>query len=277
VDTTVVLVVLSAGLMHAIWNAMTKSLHDQYASFALLNVSIALTSYVLLSIVGPPRAACLAYLGASVVCHLGYELFLMGAYRRADFAQSYTIARGIAPLLVSIAGFAFANEHISVRGLLGIVAIVVGIVSLVLRRSDDTVRRFGVLFALATGVAIAAYTVVDGLGVRVSHDPFQYGALLFSVQSTLWVVTVLARRQRWWPSPSRAVVGLASGVLSMGAYLAVLWAQIRAPLGVVSALRETGVLWAAVIGAVIFREGRLRRVVIPAAIVVVGIALLSIS
>jgi drug/metabolite transporter (DMT)-like permease len=272
VDITVVLVVLAAGLVHAVWNAMTKSLHDQYVSFALLNLAIALSSYVLLSVVGLPRTACLGYLGASVVCHLGYELFLMGAYRRADFAQSYTIARGMAPLLVSIAGFAFANEHISVRGLFGIVAIVVGIVSLVFRRSDGTVRRFGVFFALATGVAIAAYTVVDGLGVRVSHDPFQYGALLFSVQSTLWMLTVLARRHRWWPSPAKAAVGLASGVLSMVAYLAVLWAQIRAPLGIVSALRETGVLWAAVIGVVIFREGRLRRVVVPAAIVVVGIA-----
>src|SRR5271155_2283334 len=141
--------------MHAIWNAMTKSLHDQYASFALLNLSIALTSYVLMSVVGLPRTSCLLYLGASTVCHLGYELFLMGAYRRADFAQSYTIARGIAPLLVSIAGFAFANEHIGARGLIGIVVIVVGIVSLVARRSDGTVRRFGVFFALATGVAIA--------------------------------------------------------------------------------------------------------------------------
>jgi drug/metabolite transporter (DMT)-like permease len=277
VDITVVLVVLSAGLLHAIWNAMTKSLHDQYASFALLNLSIALTSYVLMSIVGLPRSACLLYLGASTVCHLGYELFLMGAYRRADFAQSYTIARGIAPLLVSIVGFAFANEHISARGLVGIVVIVVGIVSLVARRGDGTVRRFGVFFALATGVAIAAYTVVDGLGVRVSHDPFQYGALLFALQSSIWMITVLTRRQRWWPSPSRAAIGLASGVISMVASPAVLWAQIRAPLGVVSALRETGVLWAAVIGVVIFREGRLRRIVIPAALVVVGIALLSIS
>ena len=276
-DITVVLVVLFAGLLHAIWNAMTKSLHDQYASFALLNISIAITSLTLMAFVGLPRSASWAYIVASTICHLGYEMFLMGAYRRADFSQSYTIARGIAPLLVSVVGFAFANEHIAVQGLVGIVVVVVGIVSLVVRRGDGTVRRFGIFFALATGAAIAAYTVVDGLGVRVSHDAFRYGALLFALQSVLWTITVMARRRRWWPSTSKVAIGMASGVISMAAYLTVLWAQIRAPLGVVSALRETGVLWAAVIGVVVFREGRLRRVAFPALIVVVGVALVSIN
>ena len=276
-NVTVVLVVLAAGLLHAVWNAMTKSLHDQYASFALLNLGIAITSIVMVPLVGLPRSACLAYLFASTACHLGYELFLMGAYRRADFSQSYTIARGIAPLLVSVAGFVFANEHLGPRGLLGIVVIVVGIVSLVLRRGGAVTQKLGVVWALATGAAIAVYTVVDGLGVRASHDSFQYGALLFALQSVLWLSFVFSRRQAWWPSPRKVVIGMSSGLISMAAYLTVLWAQARAPLGVVSALRETGVLWAAVIGAVVFKEGRLRRVVVPALLVVAGIALLSIS
>jgi drug/metabolite transporter (DMT)-like permease len=277
VNVTVVLVVLAAGLLHAVWNAMTKSLHDQYASFALLNLGIAITSIVMLPFVGLPRTACLAYLFSSTFCHLGYEVFLMGAYRRTDFSESYTIARGIAPLLVSVAGFVFANEHLSARGLIGIVVIVVGIVSLVLRRGRATTLGLGVVWALATGAAIAVYTVVDGLGVRVSHDSFQYGALLFALQSCLWLVVVFSRRQEWWPSSRKVVIGVSSGVISMGAYLTVLWAQVRAPLGVVSALRETGVLWAAVIGALVFREGRLRRVIVPALLVVAGIALLSVA
>jgi drug/metabolite transporter (DMT)-like permease len=263
--------------LHAIWNAMTKSLHDQYASFALLNVGVAVSSLIMMVFVGLPRTACLIYLFSSVCCHWGYEVFLMGSYKRADFSQSYTIARGIAPLLVSVAGFIFANEHISVRGLFGIVVIVVGIVSLVLRRGGEPANRTGIAWALATGAAIATYTVVDGLGVRVSHDPFRYGALLFAAQSVVWLVVVFFRRQAWWPSTRNAVVGVAAGVISMAAYLTVLWAQVRAPLGIVSALRETGVLWAAIIGALIFKEGRLRRVVVPALLVIVGIALLSIT
>ena len=132
------------------------------------------------------------------------------------------------------------------------------------------------LWAVATGAAIAVYTVVDGLGVRVSHDALRYGVALFAIQSTIWTAGVVARRGvRWWPERRIAARGLAAGVLSDVGYLVVLWAQQRAPLGEVSALRETGVLWAAVIGAVVFREGRLRRVAAPAAVVVAGVALLS--
>ena len=276
-STTVVLAVLGAGLVHAVWNAIAKSLHDQFASFALLNLGVALVCWVALPIVGLPRSASWKYLGLSVFCHLGYELFLMGVYRRADFSQSYPIARGVAPLLVSLAGVVFASEHLSVRGIAGIAVIVVGIVSLALRRNVTTARHFGVAWALASGVAIAVYTVVDGLGVRVSHDALRYAGALFAVQSTLWIVGVLARRRRrdWWPSGGKAMLGLFAGVLSMVGYVIVLWAQIRAPLGIVSALRETGVLWAALIGVVIFREGRLRRIVVPALLITVGIALVS--
>jgi len=97
VTTTVVLVILGAGLVHALWNALTRSQHDQFASFALLNLSVALVSWVVLPIVGLPRSASWVYLGLSIFCHLGFELFLMGAYRRADFSRSYPIARGVAP------------------------------------------------------------------------------------------------------------------------------------------------------------------------------------
>jgi len=278
VNITVVLVVLGAGLVHAVWNALAKSLHDQFASFALLNLGVALVCWFTWPLVGLPKSGALVYLAFSVVSHVGYEVFLMGAYRRADFSQSYPIARGIAPLLVSLASLIFAGEHLSARGLIGVVAIVVGIVSLAFRRNPTIGHRQGVYWALATGAAIAIYTVVDGLGVRASANALRYGFTLFSLQSAVWLLGVVARQPRgWWPGARRASIGMAGGVLSMLGYVAVLWAQIRAPLGVVSALRETGVLWAALIGVFIFREGRARRVVVPATFVVGGIALLSLS
>jgi drug/metabolite transporter (DMT)-like permease len=202
----------------------------------------------------------------------------MGAYRRADFSQSYPIARGVAPLLVALASLVFAGEHLSARGLCGVVVIVVGIASLALRRDPAVGARQAFVWALATGAAIATYTVIDGLGVRASNNALRYAVTLFALQSGVWLVGVVARQPRgWWPDARRASVGLAAGVLSMVGYIAVLWAQIRAPLGVVSALRETGVLWAALIGVLIFHEGRLRRIVIPAIVVVAGIALLSMG
>jgi drug/metabolite transporter (DMT)-like permease len=275
---TVVLVVLGAGLVHALWNAMAKSLHDQFASFALLNMGVALVCWISWPFVGVVKSAALVYVFFSVLCHVGYELFLMGAYRRTDFSQSYPIARGMAPLLVSIGGLIFANEHLSAQGLFGVIVIVVGIVSLAYRRGGGVGHAQGVMWALATGVAIAVYTVIDGLGVRASGDAFRYALTLFSLQSALWLIGVVARQPRgWWPGSRRATIGMGGGLLSMIGYIAVLWAQLRAPLGVVSALRETGVLWAALIGVLLFREGRLRRVLAPAFLVVGGIALLSLG
>jgi drug/metabolite transporter (DMT)-like permease len=278
VNTVVVVVVLGAGFVHALWNAMAKSLHDQFASFALLNLGVAIVCWISWPFVGLPKSAALVYLLFSVLCHVSYELFLMGAYRRADFSQSYPIARGVAPLLVALASLVFAGEHLSARGLCGVVVIVVGIASLALRRDPAVGARQAFFWALATGAAIATYTVIDGLGVRASNNALRYAVTLFALQSGAWLVGVVARQPRgWWPDARRASVGLAAGMLSMVGYIAVLWAQIRAPLGVVSALRETGVLWAALIGVLIFHEGRLRRIVIPAIVVVAGIALLSLG
>jgi drug/metabolite transporter (DMT)-like permease len=276
--SAVVLAVLGAGLIHAIWNAAAKSLPSQFASFALLNLGAAGLCWLTWPFIGLPARASWGYLGAAVVCHLGYEWFLLSSNRRNEFSRAYPIARGAAPALVSIAGLVFASEHLGLRGGLGVAAVVLGIASLAWRRRDGSPGPSGLWWALATGAAIATYTVVDGLGVRASHDALRYGATLFTLQSTTWVVgAVLRRGWRWWPARRVALVGLGAGVLSILGYVVVLWAQTRAPLGVVSALRETGVLWAAVIGAVVFKENSLRRVVAPALAVVLGVALLSLS
>lgn len=275
-SVTVLLAVLGAGALHALWNAMAKSIGDQFASFALLNLGIAVVTVIAWPFVGLPVTAAWVYIGGSTLCHFGYELFLMGSYRRGDFSQSYPVARGAAPVFVSIGGFLFASEHLGWRGALGVAAVVVGIASLARYRGAGVASRSHLAWALATGAAIAVYSVVDGLGVRVSHDALRYGVALFAIQSILWVAGALGRGGvAWWPPRRTVALGVVAGVVSTVAYLVVLWAQQRAPLGEVSALRETGVLWAAVIGAVVFRERPLRQVALPAIVVVIGIALLG--
>lgn len=276
VSTAVVLAVLGAGALHALWNALAKSLPDKFAGFALINLGAAALCLVAWPFIGLPRSAAWAYLGGSVVCHLGYESFLMASYRRGDFSQSYPVARGSAPVFVTAGGLLIASEHIGVRGLAGVAAVVLGIASLAIYRGPAGTTRGHLLWALATGVAIAVYSVIDGLGVRASHDTLRYAATLFSIQSTLWVLGAVSRRGiSWWPTSRVIALGVAAGVVSVVGYAVVLWAQRRAPLGEVSALRETGVIWAAIIGAVIFKERPLRRVALPAVVVVVGVALLS--
>ncbi|MGH9020956.1 MAG: EamA family transporter [Acidimicrobiales bacterium] len=274
--TGVLLAVLGAGALHAVWNAMAKSLPDQFVGFALLNVASMLVCLVAWPIIGLPRPGAWGYLVASTACHLSYEGFLMASYRRSDFSASYPVARGAAPVFVSLGGLAFAGEHLGLRAGAGVAVVVAGIVALAATKNRSAQARRHLVWAVATGAAIATYTVVDGLGVRVSHDALRYAVALFALQSTIWVVGALARGgAAWWPERGVAVTGLAAGVLSIVGYAVVLWSQQRAPLGEVSALRETGVLWAAVIGSLAFKEQRLRRVALPAAIVVVGVALLS--
>ncbi len=276
-NSTVIAVVLAAGLLHALWNAIAKNMDDKFATFALLNVGVAVVSWAAWPFVGMVATRALPYVAVSTLVHISYEILLMGAYRRGDFSQSYTIARGVAPLLVSVGGFVFASEHLGERGLLGVVGIAAGIISLMVRRGALS-KLGGIYWALACGVSIAVYSVLDGLGVRAAHSTLRYAALLFVAQSTVWLIGVGARRDlSWWPGTRVAALGVLGGVMSIVGYSVGLWPQGRAPRRVVSALRETGVLWAALIGVVVFREGKLRRIMIPACLVVVGIALLSVA
>jgi len=277
VSLSIVLLVLLAGLIHAAWNALAKAIASQRTSFALMNLAIAVASWCALPFVGVPRAQAWPFVLASVACHVSYELFLMGSYQRANFSRAYPIARGVAPLLVSLGGLVLASERIGLKGLVGIMFIVLGVISVAYVRNSTNLDRVGVYWALATGVAIAVYTVVDGLGVRRSHDALRYAVVLFALQATLWVIAVVVRRGwNWVERPSTITSGVVAGLMSLVAYTIVLYAQTKAPLGVVSALRETGVVWAALFGVVIFKEGRARAIMAPAMAVTLGVALLSL-
>ncbi|HEY5439568.1 MAG TPA: DMT family transporter [Acidimicrobiales bacterium] len=260
--------VLFAGLVHAVWNALAKGMTSQSSSFSLMNLATAVVSWMALPFIGVPRSAAWSFLLGSVACHLGYQLFLMGSYERAEFSRAYPNARGVAPMLVSLGGLTFASEHLGVVGLAGIVLIVMGVISLAYVKSSSRLDRVGVSWTLATGAAIAIYTVVDGLGVRKSHDTLRYAVVLFLIQGTLWTVAVLRRRGwRWAENADTVRIGLVAGVMSFGAYTIVLYAQSRAPLGIVSALRETGVIWAGAIGVVFFKEGTVRAIMAPAVLI----------
>src|ERR1700689_869193 len=186
---------------------MVKGISSQTTSFALMNVGIALVSWIALPFIGLPRAAAWPFVLASTACHLGYELFLMGSYQRANFSRAYPIARGVAPLLVSLGGLVFASEHLDAEGILGVFFVVVGIISLAYVRNSSRLDRVGIYWALATGAAIALYTVVDGLGVRRSHDTLRYAVVLFVLQSTLWLIAVVVRRGWRWPN-NRATISI---------------------------------------------------------------------
>jgi len=274
-SAAVIVVVLAAGFAHAVWNAMAKGLGDPLVTFAFINLAATGFGLVLLLSAGWPGAACAWYLALSVLLHLGYQGFLLRSYQVGEFSQVYPLARGVAPLLVSGFSALALGEHLGLIGSCGVLAVAVGVG--VLAGPFWRSGRRGVEAALLTGVFIAAYTIADGLGVRHAHGVVGYAGLLFLLQGPVFpLVARLRLGPRWWPERREIAAGLAAGGISVLAYGAVLWAQTRANLGVVSALRETGVLWGAAIGTWWFHERFGPRRLVAAAVVVSGITLLAL-
>lgn len=275
----VTLLVLLAGVLHAVWNAVAKAITDKVVASGLLGLGCAVGAVVMLPFAGVPAAAAVPYLTASTLLHLVYLTALMESYRLGDFGHSYPIARGSAPLLVALGSWLFANQSLDGPQIAGVALIAGALTALVfmngpLRRSDLPAT----VAALLTGLTIAAYTLMDGLGVRHSHNSAGYIAVLFVVQGPILFGFAVARRHRdpLWHQHALVVRGLVAGLLSLAAYGIVIWAQARSPFALVSALRETSVISGALIAAIVFRERFGWRRLPPAVVVAVGIVLVTI-
>jgi drug/metabolite transporter (DMT)-like permease len=278
-DLPVVAAVLLAAVLHAVWNSLAKTVRDQLAGFAMLNLASLTICLAALALVPGPAAASRPFIAGSALLHVGYQLALMRSYGGGELSQVYPLARGVAPLLVAAFAAAVVGERIGPAQLCGIVLISCGLASLAFGgRRPSGAERPAVAFALVTGVFIAAYTVTDGLGVRRAGGAPSYATWLFLSESTLVLLIAVALRGRslgpavrpvWW----RGAVG---GALSLAAYGLVLWAQTRGALAAVAALRETSVVIAAAIGTLFLGErfGRLR--VLAACLVAAGILLLDL-
>lgn len=272
--------VLVAAVAHASWNAIAHAITDRWAAFTLVAVGGAVCGAVLLIFAPPPDPASWLPLGISVALHLAYNLLLMLSYKLADFGQAYPLARGTAPLLVAISAAVLLGETLAVPQIIGVVVVSGGLVAVaLLGRGKGRLHTAAVLAAVGTGVAIATYTTVDGVGVRASGSPAGYIAWLMILQGAVLIITALAvRRRRLWPAV-RTVWGrgLIGGVLSIFAYGLVLWAQTRGALAPIAALRETSIVVGAVIGTVLFRERFGLPRIAATAVVVAGIALLNLA
>jgi len=250
--------VLVAALLHASWNAMLHGNDDRFLSITWMSIAIASVATCAVFFMPWPEPATWPYIAASGLVHILYNSVLVRAYRSGDLAQAYPIARGTSPLLVTLGAALFAREGIGPLHAMGIVMISGGIITLALQGSR--VSRSGAFAAVATGATIALYTVIDGIGVRRSHgQAFTYTAWMFMIY---WLMPVLFVAQRgiealWRPAMTAPVAigtSLAGGVVSIAAYGIVIWAMQSGAMGAVSALRETSVVFAVLIGRVFLRE-----------------------
>jgi len=277
ITVTVALIVIGAGVLHASWNAIVKDIDDLLLAFGLVGVVMTLGGGIGLVVTGLPFRNAIPFVLGSVVIHVAYQLGLMRSYRLGAFNQTYPIARGTSPLVVAVGGYFLASEHLGPGPLTGVIVLAVGLMSLAFSSGRLSRADFpAVAAAVLTGLTIAGYTLVDGLGVRRAHDPFAYTYLLFLVQGPVFPALVLGRRPlAVWRDLSTVARGLSAGLLALVAYGAVLWAQTRAPLAEVAALRETSVISAAVIGVLCFKERFGSRRLVAALLVAAGIALIA--
>jgi phosphonate utilization associated putative membrane protein len=271
--------VLGGALLHAGWNALIKSSSDKSLDTALLQVCGCAIGLPLAFAVGWPVWRAWPFLLASTAIHLAYYAALSRAYHHGQLGVAYPLMRGTAPLLVALSTAVAVGESPSPLSWTGVVAVSAGVLALGLsRQALDAPRSVG--FALANAVVIATYTLCDALGARASGNAVQYVAALYATHGWPFALAVLARRgrqpflayaRRRWP------VALLAAAASLLSYGIALWAMTRAPVATVAALRETSVLFAALLGTWLLREAFTLQRALGTALIVAGVMALRLG
>jgi len=268
--------VLGAALLHASWNALIKSGADPILDTALVALASSGIAIALAAWVAPPAPASWPFIAASALIHVAYFTTLALAYHAGDMSHGYPIMRGTAPLVTALASWLWLGEAISPGAWAGVLLICGGVLSLGL--AGGGASRRATAWALANAAVIAAYTLADGAGVRAAGGAGRYVVWLFVFMGLPFGLGVLALRRgeflrhaarHWWR-------GLAGGALSVLSYGIALWAMTRAPVAVVAALRETAVIFGALIGAWLLKEGHLGPRLGGAAAVLAGLIALKL-
>jgi drug/metabolite transporter (DMT)-like permease len=280
-DPFVFFAVLAAAALHAGWNAIVKVRLDRFLSIIVLGLAQGVVSLLLLPFFPLPALPAWPYIAASAVLHTGYKLFLIRTYSAGDLGQIYPLARGTAPLLIAGIGVGVLGEEISVTTMIGIATAMAGI-WLMAARGGNTLAALGrnaAGYAIGTSLFIAAYTLVDGLGGRLSNSPSAYTLWMFALDGCLNLavalglrgVTVFEAARLEWKS------GLVAGVLSLAAYWIVIWAMTLAPIAAVAALRETSILFAALISVVLLKEPLTAWRAAAACLIVAGVVAIRLG
>jgi drug/metabolite transporter (DMT)-like permease len=276
----VFLAVMAAAAMHAGWNALLKSGGDPFDAMARISLVAGIIAAIAVWFVKWPVPAAWPWIAVSWGLHAIYRYFLISAYRAGDLSQVYPIARGTAPLLTAIGTSFLLAETLPTLGYAGIGALAFGVFLMSMKGSrlgGFDMRAVG--FALATAITICSYTMVDGYGARINGSATSFILWEMLGNSVIMGVTALIVRgpsiydhRRKWLLPA-----IGAATMSMTSYIIATWAMTKAPIALVAALRETGVLFAALIGSVFLTEPMTRWRWSAAAIIVCGVVLLRLG
>ena len=271
------LVLLSA-LLHATWNAFLHLSEDRVWLLGMMAIPYIAVGAIGVTVLPLHAPASWPYIIASVVLECGYLLALIRAYRSGDFGQIYPIARGLSPTLVFVGALVFAHESLKPLAVAGVVLVSIGIISLAFRRG----MRFSgesVPFALLTGLFIAAYSVVDGIGARVAGNGMSYIMWVYLI----WNVPQFVLAWHWrggvkglFIERDKVLKGILAGVLALSAYCLIIEAYRYLPIATVSALRELSSIFAVLIGWIVMHEKLTARRIVACALVTLGAVLIRI-
>lgn len=280
-ETHVFLAVLAAAAMHAGWNAFLKLRVEPFLAMVLVTTFAGVVALPAWPFLGVPRLEAWPWLLASVALHLGYYVALTKAYERADMSQVYPIARGGAPLLTAAIGVSLLGESLTPLQGAGVAALGLGVmlISLLGRRRGAAFDPAALGYAGLTAISVCGYTLVDGVGARTAGDPHAYSASLFVIDAFPLLAFALWRRGAAGLAPLRPYLlqGLAGGALSLGAYWIAIWAMTVAPIPLVAAVRESSVLFAALIAVVLLKEPLQPGRASAAVVIVCALALMRLG
>lgn len=274
-SATVIGLALFAAVLHAIWNAFLRSGGDRLWTVTVMSFASTAAALPLLFVYPLPASGTWPYIALSALLQVGYSVFLVAAYRHGELGQVYPIVRGTVPLLVTVGSFLFAGDRLDEYQISGIVLVSVGIMSLTLGKGRASISS--ILFALATGGIIAAYAMVDSIGVRQAGQSAAYTAWVLVLYGTLLPAAFVIMRGKLSvdirsPETWKALGG---GLVAMVAYGVVVAAFALGPAGPITALRETSVVFAFLIGWLFLRETLTFRRVVACLIVAGGAVLLG--
>jgi drug/metabolite transporter (DMT)-like permease len=279
-DIWVVVAVLGAALLHALWNFLVRRATDKAVGMAAVMIGHLPLSVLALLWMGLPPIESAPYILLSALLHLGYSVFLLHAYRFGELSEIYPIARGASPILITLGSVTFLPDNLTVSEILGVLMISGAILTYGFAQiRNKSFNRMGIVLALATSCFISAYTIVDGTGTRIAQNAMIYFGMM-SVCNNLFLVAYFHRFHRGvitrvftegWR------ICLVGGSASFIAYAIVLWACLSTPIALVSSLRETSVLFAVGLGTLFLGERLTLFKVILTAMIFCGVLVLRLS
>ncbi|RUS59311.1 hypothetical protein EGN72_15345 [Pseudorhodobacter sp. E13] len=271
-------IVLFSAFLHAGWNAMLKAVDDRAGVLGAVSLAHALAGVVLIALSPLPDRASWPSIFVSTVVHYGYYLLLFRAYRHGDLSQVYPISRGLAPAFVALSAYLLIGEGLGPLGWVGLALVSGGIGLLALQRGAAQAQGSTIAFAVLLGLCIGTYSVADGLGIRQAGTATGYMGWLFLCEAPVPLAIALHRRRnRGHFAPRTLILGLMGGAAAVTAYGLVLYVKTLAPLGAVSAVRESSVIIAALIGVLWFGERPWRGRMLAAVIVAAGVVALALA